>query len=328
MCPLRLRDDGRAEEGRYVYYRCTGFKGACGNTYIREERLADLLGDCHQADPDRAGDRGGSPSRNADDGRRCRARARRITAAARTPTQDVVSKLDRGYEDYVAGRITEEFWTPEIRGVGGRAADCRGRTGSAATPATTRQRHNGAKDFRTRETGRISLQIAGSDRTAPIARNGAIELHVRSRNSLSHLHFAVRPVGARERNWKLAERVGFEPTCRLRDKTLSRRPRYDHFGTSPLRQDRFEQKFDYSGVVVATATGKRSPLPTPRGCRPSARHTTHRACRISSIDARCPTRTCAPAREVRCATAPRCSTDERLLLPGLSVRAAGSRDLV
>ncbi len=32
----------------------------------------------------------------------------------------------------------------------------------------------------------------------------------------------------------LAERVGFEPTCRLPDKTLSRRPRYDHFGTSPL----------------------------------------------------------------------------------------------
>jgi hypothetical protein len=32
---------------------------------------------------------------------------------------------------------------------------------------------------------------------------------------------------------KLAERVGFEPTCRLPDKTLSRRPRYDHFGTSP-----------------------------------------------------------------------------------------------
>ena len=28
--------------------------------------------------------------------------------------------------------------------------------------------------------------------------------------------------------------MGFEPTCRLRDKTLSRRPRYDHFGTSPL----------------------------------------------------------------------------------------------
>jgi hypothetical protein len=35
--------------------------------------------------------------------------------------------------------------------------------------------------------------------------------------------------------WQLlAERVGFEPTCRLPDKTLSRRPRYDHFGTSPV----------------------------------------------------------------------------------------------
>ena len=36
-------------------------------------------------------------------------------------------------------------------------------------------------------------------------------------------------------NGRLAERVGFEPTCRLPDKTLSRRPRYDHFGTSPRR---------------------------------------------------------------------------------------------
>ena len=31
----------------------------------------------------------------------------------------------------------------------------------------------------------------------------------------------------------MAERVGFEPTCRLPDKSLSRRSRYDHFGTSP-----------------------------------------------------------------------------------------------
>jgi hypothetical protein len=56
-------------------------------------------------------------------------------------------------------------------------------------------------------------------------------------------------MGAREPTWPtrtthqykllkfkdlLAERVGFEPTCRLPDKTLSRRPRYDHFGTSPI----------------------------------------------------------------------------------------------
>ena len=34
---------------------------------------------------------------------------------------------------------------------------------------------------------------------------------------------------------EMAEREGFEPPCRLPDKTLSRRPRYDHFGTSPGR---------------------------------------------------------------------------------------------
>jgi hypothetical protein len=35
---------------------------------------------------------------------------------------------------------------------------------------------------------------------------------------------------------KMAERVGFEPTCPLlAGKTLSRRPRYDHFGTSPSK---------------------------------------------------------------------------------------------
>jgi uncharacterized protein YciI len=44
----------------------------------------------------------------------------------------------------------------------------------------------------------------------------------------------------------MAERVGFEPTCPLRDKTLSRRPRYDHFGTSPSRRTRTNRAFNYS----------------------------------------------------------------------------------
>ena len=40
----------------------------------------------------------------------------------------------------------------------------------------------------------------------------------------------------RQSRGKMAEREGFEPPCPLRDKTLSRRPRYDHFGTSPQRE--------------------------------------------------------------------------------------------
>ena len=38
------------KKGKYVYYRCTRFKGACGNTYVREERLADLPRDGDRAD--------------------------------------------------------------------------------------------------------------------------------------------------------------------------------------------------------------------------------------------------------------------------------------
>ena len=33
------------QEGQVRLLPCTGFKGACGNAYIREERLADLLGE-------------------------------------------------------------------------------------------------------------------------------------------------------------------------------------------------------------------------------------------------------------------------------------------
>ena len=35
-----MHNDCRAQETRYVYYHCTGFKGRCGNTYIREEELS------------------------------------------------------------------------------------------------------------------------------------------------------------------------------------------------------------------------------------------------------------------------------------------------
>jgi hypothetical protein len=44
---------------------------------------------------------------------------------------------------------------------------------------------------------------------------------------------------------RVSERVGFEPTCPLRDKTLSRRPRYDHFGTSPQVIGASNRTFNY-----------------------------------------------------------------------------------
>ena len=55
----------------------------------------------------------------------------------------------------------------------------------------------------------------------------------------------------------MAERVGFEPTCRLRDKTLSRRPRYDHFGTSPQ---------DETAPVAGIFNYSRQPAPLKVPC--------------------------------------------------------------
>ena len=57
----------------------------------------------------------------------------------------------------------------------------------------------------------------------------------------------------------MAERVGFEPTCPLlAGKTLSRRPRYDRFGTSPAESRSRESRSQRlgtrgSGLVIAPA---------------------------------------------------------------------------
>src|SRR5215203_577020 len=61
----------------------------------------------------------------------------------------------------------------------------------------------------------------------------------------------------------LAERVGFEPTCRLPDKTLSRRPRYDHFGTSPVvRRQSMGQFKDPQPLLPAAGRSEDRPLHT------------------------------------------------------------------
>ena len=99
------------KKGKYAYYRCTGFKGACGNSYVRQEQLAELLGDVTrpiQITSEIAEDIATGP-RGIDDEaeQRRRASLRQLDQRRRT----VVSKLDLGYEDFVSDRISEEFWT-------------------------------------------------------------------------------------------------------------------------------------------------------------------------------------------------------------------------
>ena len=99
------------KKGKYVYYRCTGFKGSCGNVYIRQEQLADLLGDVIkpiQITADIAeGIANALRATDVDAESQRRASLQQLDQRRRT----VVAKLDRGYDDFVSDRISEEFWT-------------------------------------------------------------------------------------------------------------------------------------------------------------------------------------------------------------------------
>jgi site-specific DNA recombinase len=99
------------KKGKYVYYRCTGCKGKCANTYVREERLADLLGHVLtsvQISPEVAeGIACALRATNTDAEQRRKASLQQLDQQRRV----VVNKLDRGYDDYVRGKISNEFWT-------------------------------------------------------------------------------------------------------------------------------------------------------------------------------------------------------------------------
>ena len=221
------------KKAKYIYYRCTGCKRACGNTYVREERLADLLGDTIAPIQITAEIATGIAEALRTGEVEVQQRRTEAIHQLEQRRRTVTGKLDRGYDDFVSG--TSQTSSGGVSRRNGRLIFEPSRANWPVSSSRSSQSWRRRQDFRTRAKGRISLQIAGSDRTAPTAGNRAIELHVRSRKSHAYLQFAVRPARAREQKWKLAERVGFEPTCPLRDKTLSRRPRYDHFGTSPQR---------------------------------------------------------------------------------------------
>jgi hypothetical protein len=98
------------KKGKYMYYRCTGFHGKCGNAYIREERLSALLGEVVQ--------RVQIPVEIADwlagslrDGQIEAEQMRQRASAQLTKCrQEIQARLDRGYEDYLEGRISDAFW--------------------------------------------------------------------------------------------------------------------------------------------------------------------------------------------------------------------------
>jgi hypothetical protein len=99
------------KKGKYVYYRCTGFKGRCGNAYIREEGLAELMSAVVtpiQITPDIA--EGISAAISAS-GAEVEQKRRESMTQLEQRRRVVVSKMDRAYEDLVPGRVSDEFWS-------------------------------------------------------------------------------------------------------------------------------------------------------------------------------------------------------------------------
>jgi site-specific DNA recombinase len=99
------------KKAKYTYYRCTGFHGPCGNEYVREERLADLLGGVVQR-IQIPGDVADSIAEHLRDTQVETEQARQRAVSQLAQRQRAVqAKLDRGYDDYLENRISEGFWT-------------------------------------------------------------------------------------------------------------------------------------------------------------------------------------------------------------------------
>ena len=99
------------KKGRYTYYRCTGFHGSCGNAYIREERLSLLLGDVVQRVQIPAEIAEWISERLRDDDQMAEQARQKATAQLTKRRNEIRTKLDRGYEDYLDAKISEAFWS-------------------------------------------------------------------------------------------------------------------------------------------------------------------------------------------------------------------------
>jgi site-specific DNA recombinase len=94
----------------YVYYHCTGFKGRCGYTYVREEVLSQQFEEVVR----RIQIPGEVADAIAETLRTSQADKERFHRTAVMQPQrylSVQNKLDRAYDDRLGGNITDELWT-------------------------------------------------------------------------------------------------------------------------------------------------------------------------------------------------------------------------
>jgi DNA invertase Pin-like site-specific DNA recombinase len=101
---------GELKKGKYVYYRCTGYRGKCQLPRFREEEIASKLGevlkDIHIPDDVL---KGIAESLTRDQARmrnECAAQRERLGQRLAT----VRRRMDQAYSDKLDGKIPEDFW--------------------------------------------------------------------------------------------------------------------------------------------------------------------------------------------------------------------------
>jgi site-specific DNA recombinase len=102
------------KKGKYVYYRCSGYRGKCETPRFTESEVSEKLGEILKAIyiPDEVVER----IQNAL--ARHQERSHKDTEAQRTRLEqrlaNVRVKMDRAYDDKLSGAIDEDFWNRKM----------------------------------------------------------------------------------------------------------------------------------------------------------------------------------------------------------------------
>jgi site-specific DNA recombinase len=109
----------------YIYYRCTGYKGKCGNHYVREEKLGDLLGDVLKGikiDESIVGYILEALKSSQEDKKTFHAESVERLERRAKHLQGI---LDMAYEDKLSGKISEDYWCRRSQDWEAEILDCR-----------------------------------------------------------------------------------------------------------------------------------------------------------------------------------------------------------
>ncbi len=127
---------GERVKHKYVYYRCTGFRGKCPTPRFREADVANILGEVLrdiQIPEEVAASLGDSLVRDQE---RIRAEAAARKARLEKEAAVVQRRMDQAYKDKLDEKIAEDFWKRQMEQLQNEDLRIRGAISALKEPAT------------------------------------------------------------------------------------------------------------------------------------------------------------------------------------------------